>query len=81
MKAIVPMIFCCSCCRVSSTACRGTVRSHRDIVQGMTSRWLDQLLLVMAFFASQFTARYAIERGVLLAVKGLHLAALNLPLR
>ena len=60
----------------------GTVRSHRDIVLGMTkSMHTISYYLVMAFFASQFTAAFTQSNvGVLLAVKGAStLAAWKLP--
>lgn len=83
MRAIVPLIFLLFLLPgVVYGVIAGTVRSHRDIVQGMTkSMHAVSYYLVMAFFASQFTAAFTQSNvGVLLAVKGANtLAALNLP--
>ena len=60
----------------------GTFKSHRDVVQAMsTSMGSINYYVVMAFFASQFTAAFTNSNvGVLLAVKGANaLAALQLP--
>jgi aminobenzoyl-glutamate transport protein len=83
MKAIVPLIFLLFLLPgVVYGYVAGTVRSHRDIVRGMTKS-MDTIsyYLVMAFFAAQFTAAFTQSNvGVLLAVKGANtLAALNLP--
>ena len=83
MRAIVPLIFLLFLLPGVVYGCvAGTVRNHRDIVQGMTkSMHTISYYLVMAFFASQFTAAFTQSNvGVLLAVKGANtLAALNLP--
>ncbi len=83
MKAIVPLIFLLVLVPgVVHGYVAGTVTSHRDIVRGMTkSMTAISYYLVMAFFASQFTAAFTQSNvGVLLAVKGANtLAALNLP--
>lgn len=83
MKAIVPLIFLLFLLPgVVYGYVAGTVRSHRDIVQGMTkSMGSISYYLVMAFFAAQFTAAFTQSNvGVLLAVKGANtLASLNLP--
>ncbi len=83
MKAIVPLIFLLFL--LPGTAygyVAGTIKNHRDIVQGMTkSMGSITYYLVMAFFASQFTAAFAQSNvGVLLAVKGANaLRELHLP--
>lgn len=83
MKSIVPLIFLLFLIPgVAHGYASGTVKSHRDIVQGMTrSMGSISYYLVMAFFAAQFTAAFSQSNvGVLLAVKGAAwLAALNLP--
>ena len=83
MKSIVPLIFLLFLVPgVVHGYLAGTVTSHRDIVQGMTKSMNSiSYYLVMAFFASQFTAAFTQSNvGVLLAVKGAHgLAGLNLP--
>ena len=83
MKAIVPLIFLLFLIPgVVHGYVAGTVKSHRDIVHGMTkSMTTISYYLVMAFFAAQFTAAFTQSNvGVLLAVKGANtLAAMNLP--
>lgn len=83
MKAIVPLIFLLFAVPgIVYGYVSGTVKSHRDIVQGMAkSMTAISYYLVMAFFASQFTAAFIQSNvGVLLAVKGAHLlASWNLP--
>ncbi len=83
MKSIVPLIFLLFLVPgVAHGYASGSVKSHRDIVQGMTkSMGSISYYLVMAFFAAQFTAAFSQSNvGVLLAVKGAAwLAALNLP--
>jgi len=83
MKSIVPLIFLLFLIPgVAYGYAAGTVKSHRDIVQGMTkSMGTISYYLVMAFFASQFTAAFSHSNiGVLLAVKGAgFLAAMKLP--
>jgi aminobenzoyl-glutamate transport protein len=83
MKAIVPLIFLLFLIPgVVHGYVAGTVKNHRDVVKGMTESMSSMsYYLVMAFFASQFTAAFTQSNlGVLLAVKGAHtLAALNLP--
>ena len=83
MKAIVPIIFLLFL--IPGTVygyLAGTVKSHRDIVQAMTKSMNSiSYYLVMAFFASQFTAAFTQSNvGVLIAVKGANwLSALHLP--
>ncbi len=83
MKAIVPLIFLLSLIPgVVHGYVAGSVKSHRDVVQGMTkSMHAVSYYLVMAFFASQFTAAFTQSNvGVLLAIKGANwLTALGLP--
>ncbi len=83
MKSLVPLIFLLFLLPgVVYGYVAGTVKSHRDIVQGMTkSMHTISYYLVMAFFASQFTAAFTQSNvGVLLAVKGANtLTALKLP--
>lgn len=83
MKAIVPLIFLMFLLPGAAYGyAAGTVKSHRDIVQGMTKAMGSiTYYLVMAFFASLFTAAFAQSNvGVLLAVKGANaLRELNLP--
>lgn len=73
MKAIVPLIFILFLIpgAVYGYAAR-TIKSHRDIVAGMTkSMGSMSYYLVLAFFAAQFTAAFRDSNlGVLLAVKG-----------
>jgi aminobenzoyl-glutamate transport protein len=83
MKAIVPLIFFGFLVPgIVYGVVAGTVRSSRDVVQSMTkSMGTMAYYLVMAFFASQFTAAFTQSNvGVLLAVKGANgLAALHSP--
>jgi aminobenzoyl-glutamate transport protein len=83
MKAIVPLIFVLFLLPgIAYGYAAGTVKSHRDVVQGMTkSMGSINYYLVMAFFASQFTAAFSNSNiGVLLAVKGANtLAAMQMP--
>lgn len=82
MKAIVPLIFLFFLIPgVVHGYIAGTIKSHRDIVQGMTKSMNSiSYYLVMAFFASQFTAAFTQSNvGVLLAIKGANaLAELHL---
>lgn len=73
MKSIVPLIFLLFLIPGAIYgAIAGTIKSHRDIVTGMTrSMGSVTYYLVMAFFASQFAEVFAKSNiGVLLAVKG-----------
>ncbi|MFM7055484.1 MAG: AbgT family transporter [Planctomycetota bacterium] len=73
MKSIVPLIFLLFLIPGALYgAIAGTIKSHRDIVAGMTrSMGSVTYYLVMAFFASQFAAVFSQSNiGVLLAVKG-----------
>jgi aminobenzoyl-glutamate transport protein len=83
MKAIVPLIFVLFLLPgIAYGYAAGTVKSHRDVVQGMTkSMGSINYYLVMAFFAAQFTAAFSNSNiGVLLAVKGANtLAAMQMP--
>jgi aminobenzoyl-glutamate transport protein len=83
MKAIVPLIFLLFLLPgMAYGYVAGTIKSHRDVVQGMTKAMGSiTYYLVMAFFAAQFTAAFTQSNvGVLLAVKGANaLAALKLP--
>ena len=73
MEAIVPLIFLIFLIpSVVYGYAAGTVKSHRDIVQGM-SKSMSTLgyYLVLAFFAAQFTYAFRESNvGTLLAVKG-----------
>ena len=73
MEAIVPLIFLIFLIpSVAYGYAAGTVKSHRDIVQGM-SKSMSTLgyYLVLAFFAAQFTYAFRESNvGTLLAVKG-----------
>ena len=83
MQAIVPLIFVLFLApAIVYGVVAGTVRSHRDIVAGMTkSMGSMSYYLVLAFFAAQFTNAFKVSNlGVLLAVKGADgLQALGLP--
>lgn len=83
MKAIVPFIFLFFLVPgVVYGYVVGTVKSHRDIVQGMSkSMGSIAYYMVMVFFASQFTYAFAQSNvGILLAIKGANtLAAWQLP--
>jgi len=82
MKMIVPLIFLFFL--IPGTVhgfVSGTVKSHRDIVAGMTkSMGAMSYYLVLAFFAAQFTAAFRDSKvGILLAVSGAEgLKSLNL---
>ena len=83
MEAIVPLIFLIFLIpSVAYGYAAGTVKSHRDIVQGM-SKSMSTLgyYLVLAFFAAQFTYAFRESNvGTLLAVKGASLLqSLQLP--
>ena len=73
MEAIVPLIFLIFLIpSVIYGYAAGTVKSHRDVVQGM-SKSMSTLgyYLVLAFFAAQFTYAFRESNvGTLLAVKG-----------
>lgn len=83
MKSIVPLIFLLFLLPgVAYGYVAGTIKSHRDIVQGMTKAMgAISYYLVMAFFAAQFIAAFTHSNvGVLFAIKGANaLAALQLP--
>jgi aminobenzoyl-glutamate transport protein len=83
MQAIVPFIFLFFLLPgVVYGYVAGTVRSHRDIVQGMGKAMSSMgYYIVMAFFASQFIAAFSSSNiGVLLAMSGASwLGALALP--
>ena len=73
MQSIVPMIFLFFLLpAVVFGYVAGTVKSHRDIVKGMThSMETMGYYMVMAFFASQFIAAFGSSNiGVLIALKG-----------
>ena len=82
MKSIVPLIFLLFFLPgMAYGYVAGTLHSHRDVVQGMTKAMgTITYYLVMAFFASLFTAAFTHSNvGVLLAVKGANtLVAMNL---
>jgi aminobenzoyl-glutamate transport protein len=83
MDAIVPLIFLLFLLPgVVHGYVAGTVKSHRDVIQGMTkSMGAMAYYLVMAFAAAQFTWVFRESNvGALLAIKGAKLlASLNLP--
>ena len=83
MKSIIPLIFFFFLVPGITYGCAaGTVKSHRDIVKGMDkSMGTVTYYLVMAFFASQFTAAFTQSNvGILIAVKGADtLQAMALP--
>ena len=73
MDSIVPLIFLLFLFPgIVYGYCAGTVKNHRDIVQGMSkSMGTISYYLVMAFFAAQFTYVFRESNvGALLAVKG-----------
>jgi aminobenzoyl-glutamate transport protein len=73
MRAIVPLIFLLFLLPgVAHGYVAGTVKNHRDVIQGMTrSMGTISYYLVLVFFASQFTAAFTQSNvGVLLAVQG-----------
>ena len=83
MKSVVPLIFLLFLVPgIVYGYVAGTVRSHHDIVKGMTkSMGAMGYYLVLAFFASQFTAVFRDSNvGALMAIKGaLFLKSLNMP--
>lgn len=83
MEAIVPLIFLLFLVPgVVYGRVAGTVKSHRDVVAGMTKSMSAMgYYLVMAFAAAQFTAAFRDSNvGALLALKGAGLLAhLQLP--
>lgn len=83
MHAIVPLIFLVFLVPgVVYGAVAGTVRSHRDVVAGMTKTMgTMSYYLVLAFFAAQFIAVFgASNLGALIALEGAELLkALALP--
>ncbi|MCK6449077.1 MAG: AbgT family transporter [Planctomycetes bacterium] len=73
MQAIVPLIFLVFLVPgVVYGACAGTVRSHRDVVQGMTKTMGTMAYyLVLAFCAAQFLAAFgASNLGAWIALEG-----------
>jgi aminobenzoyl-glutamate transport protein len=73
MKAIVPLIFLFFLFPgVVYGIVAGTVKSHRDIIQGMSKSMQTMgYYLVLAFFAAQFTYAFARSNlGALLAISG-----------
>ncbi len=73
MKSIIPLIFFFFLVPGVAYGCAaGTVRSHRDVVKGMDrAMGTVTYYLVMAFFASQFTAAFTQSNvGILIAIKG-----------
>lgn len=83
MEAIVPLIFLLFLIPgVVYGVFAGTVKSHRDVINGM-KKSMDTITyyLVMAFFAAQFTAIFSRSNiGVLIAVQGAEvLKAFSLP--
>jgi aminobenzoyl-glutamate transport protein len=83
MKSIVPLIFLLFLLPgVAYGVVAGTVRSHRDVVEGM-SKSMSGLgyYVVMAFFAAQFVAEFGRSNlGALLALEGADLLeAMALP--
>lgn len=83
MQSIVPLIFLMFIIPgIVHGYVSGSVKSHRDIVEGMSKAMSTMgYYLVMAFFASLFIAAFAQSNvGVLLAVKGANfLRALDVP--
>jgi aminobenzoyl-glutamate transport protein len=83
MQAIVPFIFLFFLLPgIVYGYVAGTVRSHRDIVEGMGKAMSSMgYYIVMAFFASQFIAAFSSSNiGVLLAMSGASwLGAMALP--
>ena len=73
MKAIVPLIFLFFLFPgVVYGIIAGTVKSHRDVIQGMSKSMQTMgYYLVLAFFAAQFTYAFARSNlGALLAISG-----------
>ena len=83
MRSIVPLIFLLFLFPgVVYGVMAGTVKGHRDVVQGMTKSMSTMgYYIVMAFFAAQFTAAFGQSNiGALLALQGAaFLKALALP--
>jgi aminobenzoyl-glutamate transport protein len=83
MQSIVPLIFLlCPLPGVVYGYVAGTVKSHRDIVKGMSKSMSTMgYYIVLAFFASLFIAAFGQSNlGALLALKGAAgLKALSLP--
>ncbi len=76
MDAIVPLIFLLFLVPgIVYGYAAGTVKSHRDIIKGMSKSMSTMgYYLVLAFFAAQFTAAFTDSNvGALLAVKGANL--------
>ncbi|MEM7350335.1 MAG: AbgT family transporter [Acidobacteriota bacterium] len=83
MQSIVPLIFLLFLVPgVVHGYVSGSIKSHRDIVDGMTKAMNSMsYYLVMAFFAAQFIAAFAQSNvGILIAIKGANfLRALGMP--
>lgn len=83
MQSIVPLIFLLFLLPgVVHGYVAGTVKSHKDIIEGMSKAMRTMgYYLVMAFFAALFTAAFATSNlGALVALKGAaFLKALELP--
>lgn len=83
MRAIVPLIFLLFLFPgIVYGYAAGTVKSHRDIVKGMSKSMSTMgYYLVLAFFAAQFTAAFSQSNlGALVAIKGAGaLQAMNFP--
>ena len=83
MQSMIPLIFLLFLVPGTVYGCvAGTVRSHRDIVEGMSKSMSTMgYYLTMIFFCAQFTAAFAKSNlGALLAVEGAEfLKALGLP--
>ncbi len=83
MQSIVPLIFLLFLIPGAVYGyVAGTVKSHRDLIQGMSKTMATMgYYLVMIFFCAQFTAAFSRSNlGALLAVKGADLLkALGLP--
>jgi aminobenzoyl-glutamate transport protein len=83
MRSIVPLIFLLFLFpSIAYGYAAGTVRSHRDVVAGMTKSMSTMgYYIVMAFFAALFTDAFGRSNlGALLALKGAgFLQALGLP--
>lgn len=83
MRSIVPLIFLLFLLPgVIYGAVAGTVRSHRDVIEGMSkSMGTMSYYLVLAFFAALFTAAFSASNlGALVALKGAaFIQALGLP--
>lgn len=83
MRAIVPLIFLFFLIPgVLYGVAAGTIRSHRDVIAGMTKSMATMgYYIVMAFFAAQFIAAFSHSNlGILLAASGAGaLRTLDLP--